>query len=371
LSVALNGGEVAVSAHIGAQVAELVEATLGGTPTGDIFTGRFGGITLDGRLTTVEPFAGNLAVDIAPTTYAFASTAMGPFQQPMRGDFGLEGFTLRLDAAGIRAGRMPSPEVAFAQGLRLAGLLELRGLNATLDQQTMGFQMRSSSSLGLLRIEANAVDGRFDAGLQVDGVAVAADGGPLTGAVGLQELALRVALPLVQTHQPVPFEYTQALRGLTVSPQLLALAQLAAFGDLPLTVETRLLGDLRWLRSLDQIDESDVPPLDLTRLQGTAGAALGANTLDVQYDLTLPPGAIQRAADGPPEVTGTARIELRGGAAVLDLVARTGLVPPAELGMARMVMGGLSRPIGDDHLLSEIEFRPDGSILINGLPAPF
>ena len=371
LSVALTGPEVAVSVNIGPQVAELVEITLRGAPTGDTFTGRFGGITVDGRITTAEPYAGNLAVEVAPMSYAFASTATGPFQQPMRGDFGLEGFTLRLDAAGIREGRMPSPEQAFAQGLRLVSLLELRGMTASLDQQTMGFPMRSTSSLGLLRIEANAVDGRFDAGLQVDGVAVAADGGPVTGAVGLQELALRVALPLVQTPAPVPFEFTQALRGLTVSPQLLAMAQLAAFGDLPLTVETRMLGDLRWLRSLDQIDDSDVPPLDLTRLQGAAGAALGANTLDIQYDLTFPPGAIARIEDGPPEATGTARIELRGGSAVLDLLARTGLVPPSDLNMARMVMGGIGRAIGEDHLLSEIEFQPGGAVLINGLPAPF
>lgn len=372
LSVSLDGADVAVSVNIGAQVAELVELTLRGAPTGDSFSGRFGGITVDGRLATAEPFAGDLAVDVAPMSYAFASTATGPFEQAMRGDFALEGFTLRLDGAGIREGRMPSPEAAFAQGLRLAGLLELRGLRATLDQQAMGFPMRSTSALELLRIDANAVEGRFDAGVQVGGVAISSDGGPMTGAVGLQELSARVALPLIQLPQPAPFELSQALRGLTVSPQLLAMAQLGAFGDLPLTVETQMLGDLRWLRSLDAIDESDAPPVDLTRLQGMAGAALGDNTLDVQYDLTLAPGAVALMADDtPPDVTGTARVELRGGAAVLNLLAQTGLVPPSDLSMARMVMGGIGRAIGDDHLLSEIEFQPDGTVLINGLPAPF
>ena len=372
LTVSYDGTTLGLGLDFGAQRVALLGAWRGKESRGESFEGRIERVRLDGGMTLAEPYSGDVSLTLGAMDYRLASPALGALQDRIAGEVRLGGLELRLAGAGIHGRPTSTMDAAFAAGLMLRGSLALQGFVANLDQTSLGQPIRSSSVLDSLTIALGAEGGRASADLRLAGVSVRTEGALLNGAVALDEMALRLMLPLMQTPDPQPFESAQAVRGLTVSPELLALARLAPFGGLPLSVETETLGQLRWLRPLGpDLADSDDPPLDLTQLTGRLGAAVGPNTLSVRYDLAFPPGALARMGDGPPQTSGTATIELIGGRVVLARLAETGLVPREQLGMAQMVMGALGRPVGDDHLVSDIEIRADGSVLVNGMPAPF
>ncbi|WCR10783.1 DUF2125 domain-containing protein [Paracoccus stylophorae] len=87
--------------------------------------------------------------------------------------------------------------------------------------------------------------------------------------------------------------------------------------------------------------------------------AVGA-TVDVTGDLTLP-----QDADQP---VGTVQGSFQGVNTLLDTLVAMGVVPQEQMMGARMMLAMFARPSEDDPatLVSELEFRPDGSILANG-----
>jgi len=80
-------------------------------------------------------------------------------------------------------------------------------------------------------------------------------------------------------------------------------------------------------------------------------------------------GAAEIEMAGPiPSAIGSVQVDLKGGLALLDTLANLGLVPPQQAGLARMMLPSFTvqGPDGDDHLISEIQSRADGAILVNG-----
>lgn len=372
LTVSFDGTTAGLDADFGAQRVRLLGAWRGKEPRGESFEGRVASLRADGRLGLNAPHAIDATLRLGALDYRLASPALGPLQDRIDASVRLGGLSLELSGAGLVPGGIQDLDQAFASGLSLRGRLEMQGLATDVDQTSLGQPMRSVSALEQMSIDLAAADGIASADVRLAGLSGQIRGALLNGTTGLQEFMLRLRLPLVQTPAPQPFESLLALRGLTLSPSLLALAGAAAFGDLPLTVETEVNGRLRWLRPVGAaMAQEGAPPLDVTQLLGRLGAAVGASTLSVRYDLALPPGALARMGDAPPQASGTVAIELVGGNAVLGRIQQTGLVPPEQLAMARMLMGALGRPVGEDHLRSDIELRADGTVLVNGLPAPF
>ena len=50
----------------------------------------------------------------------------------------------------------------------------------------------------------------------------------------------------------------------------------------------------------------------------------------------------------------------------MDRLVQMGLLPAEQAGMARMMMGMFTQPVGDDMLSSRIEINEAGHILANG-----
>jgi len=75
---------------------------------------------------------------------------------------------------------------------------------------------------------------------------------------------------------------------------------------------------------------------------------------------------ILSAQTGQP--SGTAQMELNGVLSLIDTLSQIGLIPVAQAMMARGMLPQFTRPgpDGPDHLISDIEAMPDGSIFVNG-----
>ena len=118
--------------------------------------------------------------------------------------------------------------------------------------------------------------------------------------------------------------------------------------------------------------ESDAPPFDISsaslddlRLQVGDSAFTGSGAV------TLIGGIMGQIGRERPNADGRFLFDLVGGERLLTRLQAMGIVPQDQLFFVRMMMNGLSRPIGDDHLQSEVVLQPGGGITVNGAPLPF
>ena len=77
-------------------------------------------------------------------------------------------------------------------------------------------------------------------------------------------------------------------------------------------------------------------------------------------------GAPTAASGGFPSPVGALDLDLKGANGLLDDLVATGLVGDQEIMAARMMMGLLAVPVGEDHLQSVIEMTEEGHIIANG-----
>jgi len=67
-----------------------------------------------------------------------------------------------------------------------------------------------------------------------------------------------------------------------------------------------------------------------------------------------------------PKPTGSAEFQLNGVNGLIDDLVAMGLLPQEQVMGARMFLGLLTVPAGDDQLTSRIEVTADGQLLANG-----
>jgi hypothetical protein len=241
-------------------------------------------------------------------------------------------------------------------------------LDGTGADGAMSFSSRSTGGNMLFSIDERGLS----LSMGNTGVEMAASGAQIPFpelTLAADEIAGVVALPLQQADEASELALELTLDGLTVSDMLWAMVDPS--GALPRDPATLLI-DIGGLVRLtaDLTDEAamnaPVPPVDFEALDlenltlSIAGATLtGSGGFDFSQ---APEGAIP----GMPGVAGTANLRLEGGNTLLDTLVAMGLVPEDQAGMARMMMGALARPVGDDALETEIELGPDGSIRANG-----
>lgn len=147
-----------------------------------------------------------------------------------------------------------------------------------------------------------------------------------------------------------------------------------AFPRDPATVLMDLAGTAKVL--VDIFDENSIlsaaEPAEVESLTiNDLRVALGGAELTGTGGFTFDYGN-RGAFGGMPAPDGVINLALSGGNKLLDALVNVGLLPQDQASMARMMTGFLARPgEGPDTLVSEIEIRPDGTILANGAPLPF
>lgn len=235
----------------------------------------------------------------------------------------------------------------------------VEGTEFTLALRNGPSQSRIDLQSGMLSVTGAAAD-----------LQIAAGYGELRSDVTIAGIDTGFQMPLVPSDAPRDFSLWLALEA--VEADAASWAALGAPGlagdvaDLVLAIS----GEGRWLAELTDGGPDDTPPLDM--------AALRLDRLEMRFGRARLEGSgrFEPLPDAPaggdlPPGTGDFRFVLDGGEALLERLSREGLLPADQMFIARMMLGALARRTGDDRLESEIAIRPDGSVLVNGLPLPF
>lgn len=291
-------------------------------------------------------------------------------------------------------GTMQAPHIAFTgteldllEGLDQEGGLRAAfdgGFSASLEVTTAGSEQSSTQVMegqnltmhtlgGASEMRIDAVDGRIDIAGTADGISANGNFGPIAGGFDLAGMRLNFGLPLVMTPEDQPIRYMIALDDLAISPELLAMLGAGQFAGDRLSVALDLGAQGRLTRELGpEFGEGDAPPFDLStaslndlRLQVGDSAFTGAGAV------TLVGGIMGQIVGGRPNADGRFLFDLVGGERLLTRVQAMGLVPQDQLFFMRMMINGMGRPVGEDHLQSEVVLSSAGGVTVNGAPLPF
>lgn len=339
---------------------EAFSMTLEGT------TGRFG-------LTLAEPHALEGDLSVAMLRYTVGQSLYGLAAMRQDVTAGMADTRLTLSAAGLRAfdggpgSFRRALEGGLAVSLRLSG-----GRSTSAVRQTMG--------PNLTLIDAEAGGSSLEAELAGDGIRLASSAEevsvryshPGLAAGGtLARMAFGIAMPLVATAENRPFTLSFDLAELSLDPALLNMVGAAGFAGDAASLRADLRADGRWLVEITENPDPDILPFELTTLGLTdLTVRLGAAELTGNGSFAVTPGTFGRP-NAPPDGTGDFVVELRGGNALLGRLAAAGLIPPDQQFMAQMMLNGLGRAVGEDHLRSDIAIRPGNVVTVNGIPLPF
>ena len=130
----------------------------------------------------------------------------------------------------------------------------------------------------------------------------------------------------------------------------------------PATLRIDLGAEALWMsENIEAAIENEQPPfmpqsMELRELFLTLGGA----------SISATGSGILSAQTGQP--SGAAQIEMKGVLALIQSLSEIGLIPVPQAMMAQGMLPQFTKPgpDGDDHLISDIEAMPDGSILVNG-----
>lgn len=368
--LALTDDRIALDLVFGQLSAALTEATRAGQRQDASFQVMFDGF--NGSARVEREGSVDVALESRTTRYAFAFQDSAGDQSA---DARIDG--LRFELAGAEWD-MLSDEVGSLRAAFDAGFF------ARLMMSTAASSGRSTQTLDGAQIAVNSTGGGSDFVLDVSQGAVSLEASasavelsgrmaPYSGSGRLDEIGLRAGAPLLATAQDARFFYGVNFTGLSLSPEMMAMMGATDLGTEPIT----LIADVSALGRLTQdlgpeFGQGSAPPLDLTtvsldRLEASIG---GAQLTGGGAFAFL--GGMLASMDAPvPNGTGDFVFELIGGDALLTRLGAMGLIPPEQQFVARMMMNGLGRPIGDDQLRSEVAIRPGGVVSVNGAPLPF
>ncbi len=188
--------------------------------------------------------------------------------------------------------------------------------------------------------------------------------------LGFDELSLAFFVPLAKSETPSDFHARTALRGLTADESLWAMVdpkQLLPRD--PVTVAVDISGKLMVLADL--MDPQKVQTLkgtpflpvsvDLNELTASAAGAILTGNGHATFDLTN-----GKKINGVPQPIGTVTLDLKGAFGLMDSLSKMGLLKNDTATGIKAMLGAFSKPVGDDHLSSEITATPDGTITANG-----
>lgn len=289
-------------------------------------------------------------------------------------------------------GTMTAPHIAFT-GTELDLLSDRDGMlrqafdggfSATLEMTTQASQGTSTQTIegaplsmvteaGPSQMSLAAVNGRADLSGDVGQMTMNGNYGPIAGNVSMSGMGFNFGLPLVTTPTDQPFRYMISLQDLRPSPELLAMVGASQFAGDAVTLTVDLGAQGRLTQELgSNFGEGDVPPFDISSASlNDLRVAVGDSALTGAGAVTLIGGLLAQIGRPMPEANGDFTFDLVGGERLLTRLQGMGLIPQDQLFFVRMMMNGLARPVGDDHLQSEVAIRPGGVLTVNGAPLPF
>lgn len=353
---------------------DLVQSTRRGVPTGEALNLAL--TALDGAFHAEREGSAEVSLNADQVGYTFAfEQASGLTPTRQRGEATIEG--LRLELAGTELDMLSDEPGALARAFDagfMARLVLSTGATTGESWQAYGPQeilVRSQSDGSELRIEA--VDGAFAATTHAGAGSMEGGMGPMQGALTLDGADLSLGFPLVATAEDQPVYYRMALNNVVPSTETLALFNAQSFAGQGVSLALDIAADGRLVDQLGpDFGAGDAPPFDVSNLRlEQLDLRVGPAQLTGTGAFVFIGGLLASVDADFPNGTGDFTFDLLGGDALLTGLSAAGLIPQDQQFFARMMMNGLGRPVGEDHLRSEVAIRPDGAVTVNGAPLPF
>lgn len=181
-------------------------------------------------------------------------------------------------------------------------------------------------------------------------------------------------VPLLKSEAASEFAYDFGFKDIVLGDSIWAMFDPA--GQLPrdpAQLELDLSGamkyNIEWLDFLSLEDNMmslaglPVEPENLS-INALSIAAAGAK-IDAKGALTFDPTDLV-TYDGMPRPDGNITLDIQGIERLMDTLTAMGLLPEDQAMGARMMLGGFTKPVGEDHLTTTIEMTPEGHVSANG-----
>ena len=262
---------------------------------------------------------------------------------------------------------------AFDAGMEMSLRLTAGPATGNTSQSGGPFDMALNTTAASSLLEATMREGRFDMQVSAGAGRYSGGSGPMQGEITFDGVGFNMGLPMIVTPDDQPARYAFNFDNLTPSPELLALANAGVFAGDSLSLALDLGADMRLTQELGgDFADSDVPPFDVSRVRlDNLLVRVGDSEFTGTGAVSLIGGLLSQIGRPMPDAEGDLTFNLVGGERLLQRVQSLGIVPNDQLFFARMMINGLGRPIGDDHLQSDVAIRPGGVITVNGAPLPF
>lgn len=369
--VEVSDTSVAVDMAFGQFALALLDATSRGARDDMAFDLALSGFSTLFRATIAGDIEINLGADTASYSYRLSN---GMNSQEATAEIALPVLSFSGTSLALLGDETPGMlRRAFDGGLG-ARLEFSTGASASTSSQTFAsapFTMTSNSAGA--ELIADLSNGVFSMQSSTGASRIAGGMGQMLGDVAFDGISLSLSLPVLATPEDAAFNYSMAVNNLIATPETLAFVNAQDFaGDaVSLTLDVGATG--RWLVDLGpEFGESDDVPIDLSQVSlNTLALRVGSAELTGSGAVALLLPLAQQLNLERPELNGDMVFDLIGGDALLTRLSTAGLIPNDQQFLARMMMNGLGRPIGADHLRSEVTFRAGGQILVNGAPLPF
>jgi hypothetical protein len=192
-------------------------------------------------------------------------------------------------------------------------------------------------------------------------------GFPVPVEVSMDMASSGFTVPMGVTNGPRPVALNIAYRGVKISDVIWGMfdPQQILPRD-PATIAIDLTGMATTF--VDMFAGSDMLEDMTTAPAQIDSASLNELTVEIGGAKLTGAGAVTFDNAGPmPEPLGKLSFALTGGFALLDKLSAIGLMPAGQAMGIKGMAGMVARPVGDDQLVSDIEFTPGGGIVANGM----
>jgi hypothetical protein len=272
----------------------------------------------------------------------------------------------------LPASAMESPDTALMDGLTMAGgysydraayIFEIA------DDETGPANGSISTGAGSLEFSASAEAVSYDSAIEAVAFQIAGAALPFPVSADLAEYGVTFAMPLSRSDAPAPWALGLNLTGLALNEEVWGLFDPAQMLPRdPATVRLDLTGtatlfvdlaDPAQAAAVDVPGQVDSISIDALRLAFGGAEVTGSGAFDIDNTDLATYG-------GMPKPVGALEMELTGVNRLIDTLVSMGLLPQDQVMGARMMLGLLTTPVGDDQLQSRIELNEQGQIFANG-----
>ena len=277
---------------------------------------------------------------------------------------------LRVDALDALSGEFDTVAALFERGFALELDFEAAASRSSSRQAPGGNPLIFDSASGYSDSNLILRDGRLEArGSGVD-MQMAGNVAGIEGQLAIDRLEAAFGLPVVATGDLQDFSLSLSVDGMQASEESWLLLGARTFADESADMVLEMAAEGRWLVDPAQAEGSNEPiELGAIRLDQLA-LRLGQAHFEGEgrFDTDRQAGGLEQAMEMG---QGAFTFTLRGGNALLARLIDEGVLPADQAFLVRMMLGGMARQVGEDHLESQVTIMPGGQVLVNGMPLPF